>query len=90
MKPQEIRKILEASNKELQIAKSINEEESRLLRELEAEIGNILENNKGATVEVHPNTLEKLQEGIRKLEASHPRLTSLLNSILEALSGSGI
>ena len=87
MNDQKIRKLLEELHGELEHTQTVDEKGRALLRELSADINNLLERS-GAQAD--ETMLERLQETIDHLEITHPKLTMALSEMMTILSNAGI
>lgn len=90
MDDQELRKLIEQLQTEIQNTHSVDEKDQELLLQLEAEIKVLLDRKAGDVTPVHPSTIQRLEEGLSHFEATHPALTTLLSKFLEGLSNVGI
>ena len=90
MDEQELRKLIEELQAEIQKTHTVDEKGQELLRHLEAEINELLARAEVKATPVHPSTVQSLEEGLSHFEATHPALTALLSRFLEALGNVGI
>ena len=90
MDDQELRKLIEQLHAEIQSTHTVDKEGQELLARLESDIQELLDRTEGNVTPVHPSTVQRLEEGLRHFEATHPALTTLLSTFLEALSNVGI
>ena len=90
MDDQELRKLIEQQNAEIQNTRSVDKKGQELLLHLEADINDLLGRTEGNVTPVHPTTIQRLEEGLSHFEVTHPELTALLSRFLEALSNVGI
>jgi predicted nucleic acid-binding Zn-ribbon protein len=91
MDEKQIRKHLEELHGEIEHTENVDERERDLLRDLKNDIRELLErSDSGGRVQAEPATLERLEEAIATLEASHPDLTNMLSQALNTLSNAGI
>ncbi len=90
MDDKELRKHLEDLHSEIENTESVDEKGRELLRDVKADIGDLLERSASGTVQAEPLALSRLEEAIDALEASHPTLTRMLAQLLETLSNAGI
>jgi len=87
MEKNEFRNLLERLRNEIEHTETVDEKGSQLLKELEADIHQLLERTEGQ----HPaSTLRRWEETITHLEVDHPALTTALAQLLSALSNAGI
>jgi Domain of unknown function (DUF4404) len=88
MNSQEIDDLLEKLNKEIEGIQPDDEKGQVLLRELSADIRELLdrvESKKPA-----PSMMERLETSIDYFEVTHPDLTAALANLLSTLSNAGI
>jgi hypothetical protein len=90
MDDQELQKLIESLHDEIQNTQSVDEKGRELLMHLETDIRKLLTQAGGVTAQVHPSTLQRLQEGLDHFELTHPTLTIRISKLLEALSNVGI
>jgi hypothetical protein len=90
MDDQELRKLIEQLQAEIQNTHSVDKAGQELLLHLDAEIQELLGRAEVYGTPVHPSTLKRLEEGLDHFEISHPALTLLLSKLLESLSNVGI
>jgi ubiquinone biosynthesis protein UbiJ len=90
MDDQELRKLIEQLHAEIQNTHSVDKKGQELLTHLESDIQELLDRTEGDVRPVHPSTVQRLEEGLRHFEATHPALTTLLSRFLDALSNVGI
>lgn len=64
--------------------KTVNEDMSRLLTDLETELENIDNSPKNQTI------VEKIQHSVEQFEAEHPTLTNVLTQMIDVFNGMGI
>ena len=85
-----LREQLEQLQAEIRQSRSVDEEGKALLRDLDADIHDLLARSEGEAVEVQPSTVDRLQDSLTYFEVSHPSLTALIAKLLETLSNAGI
>jgi hypothetical protein len=90
MEDQELRKLIEQLDAEIQNTHNVDEKGQELLADLESDIRKLLAQSQAMPVAVHSSTLRRMQEGLDQFEVTHPTLTFLLSRLLEALSNVGI
>jgi hypothetical protein len=83
-------KLLKQLKAEIEETKSADEKERALLRELDADIRDLLERCEAEQVETHPLTLQRFEDAIDLLAVEHPTLTAMLSNISTILSNAGI
>jgi len=84
----ELVELLEKLHKEIEGTQSVDEHGQELLRELSADIQELL----GSTEEkkAASSMLERMETSIDHFEVTHPELTSALSSLFTILSNAGI
>lgn len=90
MDDKELRKHLEELHNEIEHAESVDETGRELLRDIRNDIRDLLERSGNGPVPARPLTLERIEQAIATLEASHPTLASALTQVLNTLSNAGI
>jgi len=87
MEEKDLTSLLNQLRAELKNTKTVDEQGRELLRDLEADIHNLL---KSPDDDSDDSVLERLQDSIDYFEATHPRLTTALSQLLNALNNAGI
>lgn len=90
MKDQELCRLLEQLQNEIAQTKSVDQKEGELLRDLEADIRELLERCQAEQVQSQPLTLRRWEEAIDTLAVNHPTLTTMIANISTILSNAGI
>ncbi len=90
MQDQELRRLLEKLQDEIEGTETIDEKGLALLRELDADIQAVLARAQGAPAQPEQPLLQRLQAAIDHLEITHPALTRALSDMLAILSNAGI
>jgi len=88
MNSQEIDKLLEKLNKEIEGIQPDDEKGQKLLRELSADIRDLLE--RAESKQPAPSMMERIEAAIDHFEVTHPDLTALLSSLSNILNNAGI
>ena len=88
MDNQEIDKLLEQLNKEIEGIQPDDEKGQELLRELSADIRELLE--RAESKQPAPSMMQRLEASIDHFEITHPDLTAALSSISTILNNAGI
>jgi predicted component of type VI protein secretion system len=83
MSAEHLRRMLENLHAELQSAESVDDRSRELLREVDADIQELLERSDG-------QGNESLTERLREFEERHPALTEAVGRVLDALAKMGI
>ncbi len=91
MADQNLRDLLEQLHQELERTNTVDEKGNEMLRHLDADIRTLLKRSgQGAEIEADEPLLDRLQDTIDHLEATHPRLTTVLSEMMTILSNAGI
>ncbi len=88
MNSKEIDKLLEKLNKEIEGIQPDDEKGQALLRELSADIRELLE--RAESKQPAPSMMERIEASIDHFEVTHPDLTAALSSLFSILSNAGI
>lgn len=88
MNNQEIDELLEKLNKEIEGIQPDDEKGQELLRELSADIRELLE--RAESKQPAPSMMKRFEATIDHFEISHPELTAALSSASAILSNAGI
>jgi chromosome segregation ATPase len=86
----EIRKLLEQLHHEIEHTQNVDDKGQELLRGTSADIRELLERSGSDSLTPHPSTIQRLEETIDHLEATHPDLTGSLSELLNIISNAGI
>jgi hypothetical protein len=89
MPEQHLREMLEQLHTELQGADTIDDRSRELLRGVLRDIEDLLERKQAQDTEPE-SIVEQLREAVRAFEGTHPKLTSAINRMADALAGIGI
>ena len=90
MEDPKLREQLEQLQAEIRQTKSVDEEGKSLLRNLDADIHDLLSRSGEETGGVQTSFVQRLQESLKHFEVSHPTLTTLISDLLDTLSNAGI
>ena len=88
MDNQEIDTLLEKLNQEIEGIQADDEKGQLLLRELSADIRELLE--RAESKQPAPSMMDRLESSIEHFEVTHPDLTTALSSLFSILSNAGI
>jgi hypothetical protein len=88
MTSQEIDKLLEQLHKEIEGIQPDDEKGQELLRELSADIRELLE--RAESKRPAPSMMKRIELSIDHFEVTHPELTAALSSLFTILSNAGI
>ncbi len=89
MDHQKLRSDLRKLHGELRRIKSLDDEEQRMLRLLEADIEELL-TREGDNLKPDPDARQRISEALARVEASHPRVTLLMRQMVDSLAYLGI
>lgn len=87
MNNQNLDELLAKLHEEIEGTQSVDEKGRELLRDLSADIQELLER---AEKKAAPSMLERMETSIDHFEVTHPELTSALSSLFTILSNAGI
>ena len=87
MEEKDLTSLLNQLRTELATTKAVDEQGRELLRALNSDIRNLLERSEEDSDD---SLLERLQDSIDYFETTHPRLTTALSQVLNALNNAGI
>ena len=87
MEEKDLHSLLKQLRAELTSTRAMDEQGRELLRDLDKDIRAFLER---ADEDTDDSLLERLQDSIDYFETTHPRLTTALSQILNALNNAGI
>ena len=87
MEEKDLNSLLKQLRAELTSTRAMDEQGRELLRDLDKDIRAFLEKSDDDTDD---SLLERLQDSIDYFETTHPRLTTALSQILNALNNAGI
>ncbi|MBK8421530.1 DUF4404 family protein [Candidatus Villigracilis saccharophilus] len=88
MDNQEIDTLLEKLNQEIEGIQADDEKGQALLRELSADIRELLE--RAESKQPAPSMMDRIESSIEHFEVTHPDLTTALSSLFSILSNAGI
>lgn len=86
----ELCKLLEQLHNEIEGTETVDEKESALLRELGADIRELLERCEAEEIQTHPLTMRRFEEAVDSLAVNHPTLTAMISNISTILSNAGV
>jgi succinylglutamate desuccinylase len=89
MDHEQLRSDLRKLHSELGNIKSLDDDEHRLLRQLESDIETLLSRDKD-NLEPDDDLRQRLTEALAHVEASHPRITLLMRQMVDSLSFLGV
>jgi hypothetical protein len=90
MDNQELRKLLDQLHHEIKNTQAVDEKGSKLLRDLDGDINELLERSEENSVQVQLSIVQRLESALSHFEVTHPNLTTLISKLLDSLSNAGI
>lgn len=90
MEDTELCKLLEQLRTEIDQTETVDKKEMALLKELGADIDDLLERCDSEQLETHPLTLQRFEDAIDSMAVNHPTLTALIANVSNILSNAGI
>ncbi len=90
MDDQELRSLLERLHSEIERTDTVDEKGQELLKDLAADIRQLLARAEGEGTQPEPSMINRLEESVDHYEVTHPDLTMLLTKVLSILSNAGI
>ena len=90
MNDQELCQLLEQLHNEIEGTKSVDAKERELLRDLEADIRELLERCETEEIQTHPLTVRRMEDAIEYMAVNHPTLTTMLSNISTILGNAGV
>ncbi len=90
MENTELRTLLEKIHLELQQIQNVDEKDQEILRDLSADIQELLQRSPHLPVRPANTTLGRIESVIEQMEVEHPMLTASLSQFLAVLSNAGI
>jgi hypothetical protein len=85
MSNQELRDLLEKVHAEIERTDTVDDKGRELLRDLDSDIQRLLESPENSD-----GAIEQIEYAIQQFEVTHPVITTMLNRLMEILSGAGI
>ncbi|HEY5073126.1 MAG TPA: DUF4404 family protein [Pyrinomonadaceae bacterium] len=89
MNHQQLRSDLQKLHNELRAIESLDENEQQMLRQLEADIEELLSRDDD-NLRPDPDSRERFSQAMAQVEASHPRVTLLMRQVVDSLAYLGI
>ena len=90
MDRQQLQQKLEQLHTELRQVESVDQGERRVLRQLSADIQELLDQGGEHAERKYDRLSERLRDGVKHLEASHPKVTLLMGQLIDTLERMGI
>ncbi|MCI0549369.1 MAG: DUF4404 family protein [Anaerolineae bacterium] len=90
MTDQDRRKLLQELQEQIEQTKPLDEKGRELLRRLDKEIHELLENPEDDLLEAPAALIKRMNENIEHFEQTHPTLTMALSQMMTVLSNAGI
>ena len=88
--PRDLREHLEHLNEELKRTQPANDAQRQHLAALQGEVQALLDGPAELSPEDHESAGERFSESLASFETTHPVLSSLIEQVLNTLSGAGI
>ena len=85
-----LRTLLEGLHDELHNTESVDEKGRALLRELDADIRNLLQRSGEKLSQTDDTILRHIQSAMDHFEITHPKLTMALSEMIKSLNNAGI
>ena len=89
MDHQKLRSDLRKLHGELRQIKSLDDEEQRMLRLLEADIEELF-TREGDSLKPDPDARQRISEALARVDAAHPRVTLLMRQMVDSLAYLGV
>lgn len=90
MNDRDLCQLLENLHSEIEATKSVDARERELLRDLDADIRELLERCEAENAQTHPLTLRRMEDAIDYMTVNHPALTAMLSNMLNILNNAGV
>jgi hypothetical protein len=90
MADKDLRSLLEGLHDELERTESLDENGRALLRDLDADIRDLLERSGDEGIPTDESILQRVQSATDHFEVTHPTITMTLSEIMTVLSNAGI
>jgi len=90
MADEDLCQLLEELHSEIEATTSVDEKERELLRDLEADIRELLERCQSENIQTRPLTMRRFEDAIDSMAINHPTLTDMLSRMSTILSNAGI
>ena len=88
--PRDLREHLERLQDELKRTQPANEDQRQHLASLQAEVQALLDGPAELSAQADPSVGERFNDSLVQFESTHPVLSSLIEQVLNTLSGAGI
>ena len=89
MEQQQLRDLLETLHKELEQVGTVDEKTAEVLTSLKADIGKLVQEG-GQTEAEQESTVERLNEALGHFEEEHPKLSMMIQHVLDSLARMGL
>ncbi len=90
MDKEQVHDKLHELHEELHKVESVDEEDKILLQEIQTDIRELLELQKANQTGQYGGVVKKLRQGVKRFEANHPDLTSVMGQLADMLARMGI
>jgi hypothetical protein len=84
------KKILQQLHDEINNLQEVDDKGAELLRDLDADIHDLLERSGKEPIEVHAGIFQRLEQVVDHFGATHPEFATLISELLTALSSAGV
>jgi hypothetical protein len=84
------RELLQQLHDEINNTQTVDEKGEELLRDLDVDIQALLDRSEEQHSQMHPSTVQNLENTLSHFEITHPELTALVSKLLDTLSNAGI
>lgn len=90
MENESIRPLLEKLHKELYVIAAAEGDTSRAFADLRSDVQKLMDQSEDAPPHERESLMQHFKDSIEYFEVSHPKLTTLMNSIVNTLNNLGI
>ncbi|MEN6570359.1 MAG: DUF4404 family protein [Anaerolineaceae bacterium] len=90
MENKDLHKLLSEIHEEINLTQAVDDDEGKLLRDIEVDINALLKRSGAKNPEEEGISLHRLEEAVSRFEVTHTTLTAQITKLLDILSGSGI
>ena len=90
MDNKKLQELLQQLHDEIQKSENIDSKGKDLLQDIDSDVHELLKRSEGDISQVHQTVIQRFENTIDHLEATHPNITGYLTELLEILSNAGI
>jgi hypothetical protein len=90
MDNQGLRELLEQLHDKIKNTQAVDEKGQALLRDLEGDIGALLERSEEHPLQLHPSAVQRLESALEHFEVTHPDLATMISKLMDSLENTGI